>query len=69
MSVRTLDAWLYGTLVAHIERDRDDRVRLRFTDDALDRWGHGSAVLSGLLPLSDRAVASCRRRVAARAHA
>lgn len=55
MSVRTLDAWLYGTLVAHIERDRDDRVRLRFTDDALERWGHGSAVLSGLLPLSDRA--------------
>lgn len=55
MSVRTLDAWLYGTLVAQVERDRDDRVRLRFTDDALDRWGHGSAVLSGLLPLSDRA--------------
>lgn len=58
MSVRALDAWLYGTLVARIARDHDERVRLQFTADGLARWGHGSAVLSGLLPLSDRPVAT-----------
>lgn len=58
MSVQALDAWLYGTLVAHVERDRDERVRLRFTGDALARWGRGASVLSGLLPLSDAPPAS-----------
>jgi serine/threonine-protein kinase HipA len=54
MSPRALDAWLYGTLVAHVERDREDGVRLTFSPEALTRWGHGSAVMSGLLPLSER---------------
>ncbi len=62
MSVRSLDAWLYGDLVAHIRNDSQGRVRLEFTADALHRWGHGSAVVSGLLPLSERAPAPALAR-------
>lgn len=48
----TLDAWLYGTRVGTVGSSRPGRAELTFTDDALDRWGLGSSVLSGLLPLS-----------------
>lgn len=47
----TLDAWLYGTLVAKVSSQRT-RAELTFTAEALERWGLNSAVLSGLLPLS-----------------
>ena len=48
----TLDAWLYGTLVATVSTTRPGRAELTFTDQALHRWGLHSAVVSGLLPLS-----------------
>lgn len=52
MTEPSLDAWLYGVHVAHLDADRAGRVQLHWTSEALDRWGLGSAVLSGLLPLS-----------------
>ena len=48
-----LDAWLYGTHVAQIA-GTSIRPDLTWTGEALQRWGHGSAVVSGLLPLSAR---------------
>ena len=48
-----LDAWLYGTHVAQIA-GTSARPDLTWTGAALQRWGHGSAVVSGLLPLSAR---------------
>jgi len=48
----TLDAWLYGTLVAKVRSPRPGRPELSFTSDALDRWGRNATVLSGLLPMS-----------------
>lgn len=47
-----LDAWLYGTRIGKVSAPRQGRAELTFTDDALDRWGLGSSVMSGLLPLS-----------------
>lgn len=52
MSVDALDAHLYGVHVARVRRLDRDRVSLTFTADATARWGHGSAVLSALLPLA-----------------
>lgn len=52
----TLDAWLYGTHVARLHRAGDRTapgVDLRWTSDALDRWGVGARVLSHLLPTTD----------------
>jgi serine/threonine-protein kinase HipA len=52
----TLDAWLYGTLVAHLHRAGDRTapgVDLRWTPEAHQRWGVGARVLSHLLPTTD----------------
>lgn len=56
----TLDAWLYGTHVAEVRSLGPERVELRFTGDALDRWGVNAPVVSGLLPLSFDAPAPAR---------
>jgi serine/threonine-protein kinase HipA len=47
-----LAVWLYGTQVATLAGTRDDRLELRWTEQAYDRWGDGSRVMSHLLPLS-----------------
>ncbi|MGH3732108.1 MAG: HipA domain-containing protein [Acidimicrobiales bacterium] len=41
-----LEVWLYGTRVAEIERGANQRLALRFTDDARRRFGPTSAILS-----------------------
>ncbi|MCF4120070.1 hypothetical protein L1785_03680 [Antribacter sp. KLBMP9083] len=41
-----LDVWLYGTRTGTLARLRNGALRLRFTDDALDRWGERSRPLS-----------------------
>lgn len=46
-----LDVWLYGTLVAHLDRTPDDRIELTWSNDAQDRWGLGTRVLSAKLPV------------------
>jgi len=44
---------LYGTTVARVFRTRQrDRLGLQWTEEALERWGLDSAVVSALLPLS-----------------
>lgn len=40
-----LAVWLYGDRVAIIERSRG-RLRLRYTDEALDRYPLGTPLLS-----------------------
>jgi len=47
-----LAVWLYGTRVATLAETRDDKLELRWTEQAYDRWGGGSRVMSHLLPLS-----------------
>lgn len=46
-----LDAWLYGTLVAHLTRGSDGLVNWQWTSDAVHRWGVGGRIVSGLLPV------------------
>lgn len=46
-----LDIWLYGTRLASIGSGADDRIRLDWTDEALDRWPVGTRVLSAKLPI------------------
>lgn len=45
-----LAVWLYGTKVATLAEGRG--IELAWTDDAYDRWGGGSRVVSQLLPIS-----------------
>ncbi|MCB2178047.1 MAG: HipA domain-containing protein [Actinomycetales bacterium] len=50
-----LDAWLYGTPIATFSPGtRDGAIHLTWTDEARDRWGIGSRVLSHLLPIPAR---------------
>ncbi|KQY25409.1 hypothetical protein ASD16_08375 [Cellulomonas sp. Root485] len=60
---RDLDVWLYGTHVARLHGDVPARPTLRYTTDALARWGLRSGVVSGLLPLSTKEPAPPRVRV------
>lgn len=46
-----LDAWLYGTLVAHLIPGRDGAIGWRWTSEAVSRWGVGRRVVSALLPI------------------
>ncbi|GIG20891.1 toxin HipA [Cellulomonas chitinilytica] len=52
----TLSVWLHGEHLAQLEQLRTSRLRLRFTDAALDRWGVGARPLSLSLPLTERRV-------------
>ena len=45
-----LDVWLYGTRVATIT-DHGGEIRLRWSQDAYERWGEGGRVMSHLLPI------------------
>jgi serine/threonine-protein kinase HipA len=49
-----LAVWLHGIHVARLSEPSPFRLRLDFTDDALDAFGEGSRVLSLALPLSKR---------------
>jgi len=51
-----LQVWLDDLHVADIERRRrnDVRLRLRYTDEALERWPRNTPLVSCSLPLSDR---------------
>jgi serine/threonine-protein kinase HipA len=51
-----LGIWLEGTRIADIERRRrnDTRLRVRYTDDALDGWPRNTPLVSCSLPLTDR---------------
>ena len=51
MTARTpLDVWLYGTRVATIT-DHGREIRLRWSQEAYERWGQGGRVVSHLLPI------------------
>lgn len=46
-----LAVWLYGTQIATLRED-NDKLALRWTNQAYERWGGGARVMSNLLPLS-----------------
>ena len=47
-----LDVWLHGTRLAEVDEPAPYRRRLRFTDQAIERFGEGSTVLSLALPVT-----------------
>jgi serine/threonine-protein kinase HipA len=47
----SLGVWLGETRVADLEQPRWPRIRLRYTDEALDTWPQNSPVISCSLPL------------------
>ena len=47
-----LDLWLYGTKVATVSEERRNRMRLRYTNEAIERWGLGSRVLTVSQPVT-----------------
>jgi serine/threonine-protein kinase HipA len=62
MATRTLAVWLHGVQVARLSEPTPFRLRLDFTDEALDVFGEGSRVLSLALPLSKRPVSDAKTR-------
>jgi serine/threonine-protein kinase HipA len=48
-----LAIWLYGHRVAAVEKQRNNRLRLSYTDYALDTYEGGTPLLSLALPLTD----------------
>lgn len=62
MAARTLAVWLHGIQVARLSEPSPFRLRLDFTDAALDAFGEGSRVLSLALPLSGRPVQDAKVR-------
>ncbi|MCV7090818.1 type II toxin-antitoxin system HipA family toxin [Mycobacterium interjectum] len=56
MARRALDVWLHGVHIARLTEPRRFRLRLEFTDEALDTFGEGSRVLSLALPVSPRPI-------------
>lgn len=62
MATRTLAVWLHGIQIARLSEPSPFRLRLDFTDDALDAFGEGSRVLSLALPLSKRPVRDAKVR-------
>ena len=47
-----LTVWLYGSRIATLREDSNDKLELRWTGEAYERWGSGSRIMSHLLPLS-----------------
>jgi serine/threonine-protein kinase HipA len=56
MARRALDVWLHGVHVARLSEPSRFRLRLEFSEEALDTFGEGSRVLSLALPVSRRPV-------------
>jgi serine/threonine-protein kinase HipA len=52
VTAERLAIWLYGTRVALIEADRQERLRLWYTDEALAAFDLGTPLLSIRLPLT-----------------
>jgi serine/threonine-protein kinase HipA len=48
-----LAIWLYGDRVATVSREANNRLRLRYTPEALSRYELGTPLLSIALPLTD----------------
>jgi serine/threonine-protein kinase HipA len=47
----SLAVWLYGTRVAALERNPRRRLSLHYTQEALDRFGAYSPIVSASMPL------------------
>lgn len=62
MASRPLHVWLHGVRLASLSEPSRMRLRLDFTDEALDTFGEGSRVLSLALPLSKRPVMDAKAR-------
>lgn len=56
MARKALDVWLYGVHIARLTEPHRFRLRLEFTEEALDTFGEGSRVLSLALPISRRPI-------------
>jgi serine/threonine-protein kinase HipA len=50
----SLGIWLDGTRIADLEQARWPQIRLRYSDEALERWPQNSPVVSCSLPLARR---------------
>jgi serine/threonine-protein kinase HipA len=59
-----LAVWLYGTRIGLLS-ERGDQTTLSWTEEAYQRWGGGSRVMSRLLPLSRPGTGPHPRRVRA----
>jgi serine/threonine-protein kinase HipA len=57
-----LAVWLYGELVATVSREQNNRLRLRYTQEALARYELGMPLLSIGLPLTDVPYPNARTR-------
>lgn len=53
MTRQPLDVWLYGTHIATIAEGPSGRISLRWTSEALDRWGRGARLLSATLAIGE----------------
>lgn len=51
---RRLGVWLDGRRVAELDQPKFPRIRLRYTEEALEAWPRNSPVVSCSLPLTDR---------------
>jgi len=60
MARRALDVWLHGIRIARLSEPSRFRLRLEFTEDALDVFGEGSRVLSLALPITRLPVQDAR---------
>lgn len=58
MTPNTLNVWLHGDHLGELEQLRNGESRLRFSSEALTRWGLGTRLLSYSLPLTNRRVES-----------
>jgi serine/threonine-protein kinase HipA len=47
-----LEVWLHGTRVGLLREARTRKLELHYTDEALERWAFGDAVVSVALPLT-----------------
>lgn len=52
----SLEVWLYGTRTATIAETNDQRLKLTWDEDAVERWGNGARLLSAKMPIGDRPV-------------
>lgn len=46
-----LELWLYGVHTAEVIEERSGKLSLTYTEDAIERWGAGSPVLSVSMPM------------------
>jgi serine/threonine-protein kinase HipA len=56
MARKAFDVWLYDVHIARLSEPSRSRLRLEFTEEALDTFGEGSRILSLTLPVSRRPI-------------